>query len=85
MESIGPVVVGIVVMEVVGVDIGVVGVDGVVVVEVELLRTGSSVDGGSSPCGMRVVGSSSREGQRSHVAYSRRGHQGAFRRIDFAF
>lgn len=85
MEMVGvrPVVVGIKVVEVVGVDMGVVGVDRVVVVEIELLGTRRSVDRGgscSSPCGMGVVGSSSRKGQRSHVAYSRRGHQGGIQK-----
>jgi len=82
MMSIGPVVVGIEVMEVVGVDIGVMRVDRVMVAEVELLGARSVGRGrsSSSPCGMGVVRSSSRKGQRSHVAYSRRGHQGGLQR-----
>jgi hypothetical protein len=46
MVSVGPVVVGIEVVEVVGVDIGVMRVDRVMVAEVELLGTRSSVDRG---------------------------------------
>jgi hypothetical protein len=87
MVSVGPVVVGIEVVEVVGVDIGVVRVDRMMVAEVELLGTRSSVDrGGSSsgPCRRGVVRSSSRKGQRSHVAYSRRGHQGGICTNHFA-
>ncbi len=69
-------------MEVVGIDIGVMRVDRVMVAEVELLGA-RSVDRGrssSSPCGMGMVRSSGCKGQRSHVAYSRRGHQGELQR-----